>query len=75
MSGLTTPYWTKTWRGLVWPIRHSNAWRALVSLSIDWAGHALRAHLLAGRGLAHSVAPGDRLLLSVRAEDVHVLDG
>jgi ABC-type sulfate/molybdate transport systems ATPase subunit len=44
---------------------------SVVSLTIDWAGHSVRAHLLAGRGLARSVAPGDRLLLSVRAEDVH----
>ena len=40
---------------------------------LDWAGHELRTHLLAGRGLARTVAPGDTVTLSVRPEDVHLI--
>jgi ABC-type sulfate/molybdate transport systems ATPase subunit len=56
-------------------LRHAVSDGSVVSLSIDWAGHSLRAHLLAGRGLARSLRPGDRLLLSVRPEDVHPIPG
>ena len=51
-------------------LRHAVSDGSVVALTIDWVGCALRANLLAGRGLARSVAPGDRLLLSVRAEDI-----
>jgi len=44
------------------------------SVSIEWAGQPLRTHLLAGRGLARTLAPGDPVSLSVRADHVHVLD-
>ena len=54
-------------------VRHVVSDGTLVSLALEWAGQALRTHLLAGRGLARSVTPGDRLLLSVRAKDVHPL--
>jgi tungstate transport system ATP-binding protein len=54
-------------------VRHAVSDGVVISLAIDWAGHTLRAHLLAGRGLARSVEPGDRLLLSVRPEDVHTI--
>ncbi len=47
----------------------------LATVTIAWAGHALRAHLLAGRGLGHSLAPGDAVSLCVRPEDVHLLPG
>jgi ABC-type sulfate/molybdate transport systems ATPase subunit len=40
---------------------------------LDWAGHELRTHLLAGRGLARTVAPGDSVTLTVRPEDVHLI--
>ena len=40
---------------------------------LDWAGHELRTHLLAGRGLARTVAAGDSVTLSVRPEDVHLI--
>ncbi len=40
---------------------------------LDWAGHELRTHLLAGRGLARTVTPGDTVTLSVRPEDVHLI--
>jgi ABC-type sulfate/molybdate transport systems ATPase subunit len=43
------------------------------SVSIEWAGQPLRTHLLAGRGLARTLAPGDPVSLSVRADHVHVL--
>ena len=43
------------------------------TLILDWAGHELRTHLLAGRGLARTVAAGDSVTLSVRPEDVHLI--
>lgn len=43
------------------------------TVAVDWAGRELRTHLLAGRGLARTLAPGDTVTLSVRPEDVHVL--
>ena len=44
-----------------------------VTVQISWAGRELRTHLLAGRGLARTVAPGDSVTLSVRPEDVHLI--
>jgi ABC-type sulfate/molybdate transport systems ATPase subunit len=44
-----------------------------VTVSLEWAGRELRTHLLAGRGLARSLAPGDSVTLSVRPEDVHLI--
>jgi len=46
----------------------------LVAVSIEWAGTMLRTHLLAGRGLGHSLTSGDALSLRVRPEDVHLLE-
>lgn len=43
------------------------------TLTVAWAGRELRTHLLAGRGMARSLAPGDSVTLSVRPEDVHLL--
>lgn len=43
------------------------------TLSVAWAGQELRTHLLAGRGLARTLSPGDTVTLSVRPEDVHLL--
>ena len=43
------------------------------TVSVSWAGRELRTHLLAGRGLARTLAPGDTVTLSVRPEDVHLL--
>jgi ABC-type sugar transport system ATPase subunit len=40
---------------------------------VDWAGAELRTHLLAGRGLARTLAPGDPVALSVRPEHVHLI--
>jgi len=45
----------------------------LCTVAIAWAGHELRTHLVAGRGLAKTLAPGDAVLLSAQAGDVHVL--
>jgi hypothetical protein len=45
----------------------------LCTVTIAWAGHELRTHLVAGRGLARTLAPGDAVLLSAHADDVHVL--
>lgn len=44
-----------------------------VIATVTWAGRELRTYLLAGRGLARSLAPGDSVTLSVRPEDVHLL--
>ena len=44
----------------------------LTTLSIAWAGHSLRTHLVAGRGLARDLSPGDEVSLAVRSEDMHV---
>jgi hypothetical protein len=41
-------------------------------LEIAWAGHSLRTHLVAGRGMAREIAMGDELSLALRPEDVHV---
>jgi ABC-type sugar transport system ATPase subunit len=46
----------------------------LVAVSIAWAGTTLRTHLLAGRGLGHSLTPGDAVSLRVRPEDAHLLE-
>jgi ABC-type sulfate/molybdate transport systems ATPase subunit len=45
----------------------------VTTLDLRWAGHRLRTHLVAGRGLARHVAVGDAVSLSVRPEDVHLL--
>ena len=45
----------------------------LTTVSIRWAGTELRTHLVAGRGLARTLTPGDAVLLSVRPEDAHVM--
>jgi ABC-type sugar transport system ATPase subunit len=44
-----------------------------VSVAIEWAGALLRTHLLAGRGLARTLSPGDPVSLSVRPDQVHLL--
>ena len=44
-----------------------------VTVGVLWAGLELRTHLLAGRGLARSIATGDTVTLSLRPEDVHLL--
>ncbi len=46
----------------------------LATVTLAWAGHALRAHLLAERGLGHSLEAGSPVSLCVRPEDVHLLD-
>jgi ABC-type sugar transport system ATPase subunit len=46
----------------------------LARVTIAWAGHALRAHLLAERGLGHGLEAGSPVSLCVRPEDVHLLD-
>ncbi len=46
---------------------------ALCTVTLRWAGATVESYLVAGRGLARSLAPGDAVLLSVRPEDVHLL--
>jgi ABC-type Fe3+/spermidine/putrescine transport system ATPase subunit len=44
-----------------------------VTVTLEWAGRELCTRLLAGRGLARSIAPGDSVTLSVRPEDIHLI--
>ncbi len=46
---------------------------ALCTVSLRWAGATVESYVVAGRGLARTLAPGDAVLLSLRPEDVHVL--
>jgi ABC-type sulfate/molybdate transport systems ATPase subunit len=43
------------------------------TVNLAWAGLELRTHLLAGRGLARTLEPGDSVTLSVRPDDVHLI--
>jgi ABC-type sulfate/molybdate transport systems ATPase subunit len=40
---------------------------------LDWAGAELQTHLLAGRGLVRSLAPGAPVSLSARPDHVHLM--
>ena len=44
-----------------------------VSVVVAWAGTELYTHLLAGRGLARSLAPGETVALAARPEHVHLM--
>ena len=43
------------------------------SVVVAWAGIELYTHLLAGRGLARSLTPGDVVALAARPEHVHLM--
>ena len=43
------------------------------TVTLEWAGRELYTRLLAGRGLARSITPGDSVTLSVRPEDIHLI--
>ena len=45
-----------------------------VTVQVRWASYGLRTHLLAGRGLARTIETGDSVTLSVRPEDVHLIE-
>ena len=45
-----------------------------VTVAVEWAGLELQTVLLAGRGLARSLAAGDPVSFSVRPDRVHVLE-
>jgi ABC-type sulfate/molybdate transport systems ATPase subunit len=45
----------------------------LMAVKLEWAGLELRTHLVSGRGLARTLAPGDAVSIAVRAEDAHVM--
>jgi hypothetical protein len=45
----------------------------VATVTLEWAGRELCTRLLAGRGLARSIAPGDSVTLSVRPEDIHLI--
>jgi ABC-type sulfate/molybdate transport systems ATPase subunit len=49
----------------------SDGWTSTVVL--EFAGTELRTHLIAGRGLARTLSPGDSTGLLVRPKDVHVM--
>jgi ABC-type Fe3+/spermidine/putrescine transport system ATPase subunit len=55
-------------------IRHIVSDGMVSTVSLDWAGLELRTHLIAGRGLARTLAPRDSVTLSVRPEDVHLME-
>jgi hypothetical protein len=55
-------------------VRHIVSDGVVSTVSLDWAGLELRTHLIAGRGLARTLAPGDPVTLSVRPEDVHLME-
>jgi len=55
-------------------LRHLVSDGVAATLTLDWAGFELRTHLIAGRGLARTLAPGDSLTLSVRPEEVHLIE-
>ncbi len=44
-----------------------------VSIGVDWAGSELRTHLMAGRGLARTLAVGAEVSLSANPEHVHLI--
>jgi tungstate transport system ATP-binding protein len=46
---------------------------SLVTAWIDWDGIELRTHLIAGRGLGHTLKPGDGVFFEIRPEDVHLM--
>jgi hypothetical protein len=54
-------------------VRHVVSDGVAATVTLDWAGLSLRTHLIAGRGLARTLRPGDSLALSVRPEEVHVM--
>ena len=45
----------------------------LASAWLDWEGVELRTHLVAGRGLGHTLKRGDAVGLAIRPEDVHLM--
>jgi len=55
-------------------VRHVVSDGVASTVTLDWAGFDLRTHLIAGRGLARTLAPGDSLTLSVRPEEVHLME-
>jgi ABC-type sugar transport system ATPase subunit len=54
-------------------VRHVVSDGVATTVTLDWAGVELRTHLIAGRGLARTLVPGDTLDLSIRPEAVHVM--
>ena len=56
-------------------VRHVVSDGVAATVTLDWAGYELFAHLLAGRGLARTLASGALVSLSARPEHVHVLPG
>jgi ABC-type Fe3+/spermidine/putrescine transport system ATPase subunit len=45
----------------------------LATTLLEWAGLELRTHLVAGRGLGHTLKRGDRVSITIRPEDIHLL--
>ena len=77
-NGATAARWTNpsvtvvavTWKGVVKSVVNDGV---AVTVAIEWAGVELRILLLAGRGLARSLAAGEPVPLSVRPERVHLI--
>ncbi|MDG2049964.1 MAG: ABC transporter ATP-binding protein [Myxococcota bacterium] len=47
--------------------------RVLCTVELECGGQRMRTHLVAGRGLAREIEVGETLTLSIRPEDVHIL--
>lgn len=45
----------------------------LVTAVLDWHGLEVRTHLVAGRGLGHTLKRGDPVSLTIRPEDAHLM--
>ena len=45
----------------------------LATAWIDWDGIELRTHLIAGRGLGHSLKSGDAVRFAIPPEEVHLM--
>jgi ABC-type sulfate/molybdate transport systems ATPase subunit len=55
-------------------VRHVVSDGVASTVTLDWAGCELRTHLIAGRGLARTLSPGDSVTLSIRPGDVHLME-
>jgi ABC-type sulfate/molybdate transport systems ATPase subunit len=54
-------------------VRHVVSDGVACTVTFDWEGTELRTHLVAGRGPAGTIAPGDAVTLAIRPENVHVM--
>jgi ABC-type sulfate/molybdate transport systems ATPase subunit len=55
-------------------VRHVVSDGVASTVTLDWAGVELRTYLIAGRGLARTLTAGETLTLSVRRQEVHLME-